>query len=53
MEESNKKQRNKNNRYYDYLSLKNLSPEQWDELPEWEDLSDEINLLVDNKDIDY
>jgi hypothetical protein len=53
MEDQPKKNKIINKRYYDYLSLKNLSPEQWDELPEWEDLSDEINLLFNNKEIEY
>ena len=53
MEDQPKKNKNRNERYYDYLSLKNLSPDQWDELPEWEDLSQEIESLVDNNDIDY
>lgn len=48
--EDNKKLRKKEN---EHLPLKNLSPEQWEELPEWEDLSQEIDLLVDNKYIDY
>lgn len=49
----NKKTKSRSNEYYNYLTLKNLSPEQWDELPEWEDLSKEIELLVDNSEIDY
>lgn len=53
MELQNKKTKARSEKYYNYLSLKNLSPEQWDELPEWEDLSQEIELLVDNVDIDY
>lgn len=53
MEISNKKTKARSEKYYNYLSLKNLSPEQWDELPEWEDLSQEIELLVDNVGIDY